>query len=303
MKGTTGYGYDDRGRDGLDAVYAAIFGAEDALVRHTMVSGTHALATALFGVLRPGDRMVSVTGSPYDTLEETIGIRGANTGSLMEWGVQYRQVELLPDGTPDFAAIAQAAKEARMVYVQRSRGYSLRPSLTVETIGEIARTAKEQNPQVIVMVDNCYGELVEKREPTQVGADLIAGSLIKNPGGGIAPTGGYIAGRKDLVELCANRLTCPGMGREVGCTLDVLRSMYQGIFFAPTVVAGALKTAVFAAAFYHLLGFEVNPSHDAPRTDIIQSVLTGDPEMLCAFCRGIQKGADRKSTRLNSSHT
>lgn len=291
LKGTTGYGYDDRGREGLDAVYAAVFGAEDALVRHTFVSGTHALATALFGILRPGDLLVSVTGAPYDTLEETIGIRGKNAGSLMEWGVKYRQIELLPDGTPDHAAIAQAAQEARVIYIQRSRGYSLRPSLSVEAIGRIAQTAKAQNPNVIVMVDNCYGELVEKREPTQVGADLMAGSLIKNPGGGIAPTGGYIAGKKELVEQCAYRLTCPGMGKEVGCTLDLLRGMYQGIFLAPTVVAAAVKTAVFAAAFYHLLGFEVTPVHDAPRTDIIQSVLTGSPEALCAFCKGIQKGA------------
>ena len=291
LKGTTGYGYDDRGREGLDAVYAAIFGAEDALVRHTFVSGTHALATALFGILRPGELMVSVTGAPYDTLEETIGIRGGGTGSLMEWGVRYRQIDLLPDGTPNHKAIAQAAREAKVIYIQRSRGYSLRPSLTVEAIGQIAQAAKAENPDVIVMVDNCYGELVEKREPTQAGADLMAGSLIKNPGGGIAPTGGYIAGRKELVEQCAYRLTCPGMGKEVGCTLDTLRGMYQGIFLAPTVVAAAIKTAVFAAAFYHLLGFAVNPAHDAPRTDIIQSVLTGSPETLCAFCRGIQKGA------------
>lgn len=291
LKGTTGYGYDDRGREGLDALYAAIFGGEDALVRHTFVSGTHALATALFGILRPGDLLVSVTGSPYDTLEETIGIRGKNTGSLMEWGVRYRQVELTPAGLPDYDAIALEAREAKVIYIQRSRGYSLRPSLTVEVIGRIARAAKEQNPGVIVMVDNCYGELVEKHEPLEAGADLMAGSLIKNPGGGIAPTGGYIAGRKDLVEQCAYRLTCPGMGKEVGCTLDVLRGMYQGIFLAPTVVAAAVKTAIFAAAFYHLLGFEVNPAYDAPRTDIIQSVLTGSPETLCAFCRGIQKGA------------
>ncbi|MEG0854038.1 MAG: methionine gamma-lyase family protein, partial [Angelakisella sp.] len=226
LKGTTGYGYDDRGRDDLDKVYAQVFGAEDALVRHTFVSGTHALATALFGVLRPGDRMVSVTGSPYDTLEETIGIRGEGTGSLREFGVLYSQVELLPSGSPDYAAIAKEAVGARMVYIQRSRGYSLRPSLHIAEIKKICETAKKANPQVIVMVDNCYGELVERQEPTQVGADLVAGSLIKNLGGGIAPTGGYIAGRKDLVELCGYRLTCPGMGKEVGCTLDTLRAMY-----------------------------------------------------------------------------
>ncbi len=291
LKGTTGYGYDDRGRDDLDRVYADIFGAEDALVRHTFVSGTHALVTALFGVLRPGDRMVSVTGSPYDTMEETIGIRGEGTGSLREFGVQYEQVELLEDGTPDFAAIAEAAKGAKMVYIQRSRGYSLRPSLSVDTIGQIARTAKAANPQVIVMVDNCYGELVERQEPTQVGADLAAGSLIKNLGGGIAPTGGYIVGRKDLVELCGYRLTCPGMGKEVGCTMDVLRSMYLGLFLAPEVVASAVKTAVFASALYQQMGYGVIPGPEAPRTDIIQSILTGGPDELIAICQGVQKGS------------
>lgn len=291
LTGTTGYGYDDRGRDDLDKLYAQIFGTEDALVRHTFVSGTHALATALFGVLRPGDRMVSVTGSPYDTLEETIGIRGQGTGSLREFGVSYSQIELLPDGRPDMAAITAAAPSAKMIYIQRSRGYSLRPSLSVAAIGEICSAAKAANPQVIVMVDNCYGELVEKQEPTQVGADLAAGSLIKNLGGGIAPTGGYIAGRRDLVELCGYRLTCPGMGREVGCTLDTLRAMYMGLFFAPSTVASALRTAVFAAAFYSLLGFGVNPGWEEPRTDIIQSVLCGGAEQLVAFCRGIQKGA------------
>ncbi len=291
LKGSTGYGYDDMGRDKLDQVFAAALGAEDALVRHTMVSGTHALATALFGALSPGDRMVSVTGQPYDTLEETIGLRGQGDGSLMEWGVEYRQVELLPDGSPDHPAIAREAAGARMIYIQRSRGYSLRPTLTVERIGEIARTAKAANPQVVVMVDNCYGEFVETAEPTQAGADLIAGSLIKNPGGGIAQTGGYIAGRKALVDRCAARLTCPGMGREVGCTLDQLRPMYQGVFFAPTVVASAVKTAIFAAALFEQLGFEVNPGPEALRSDIIQSVLLGGPERLVAFCRGIQKGS------------
>ena len=291
LKGTTGYGYDDRGRDDLDKVYANIFGAEDALVRHTFVSGTHALATALFGVLRPGDKMVSVTGSPYDTMEETIGIRGENTGSLREFGVEYAQVDLLPDGPPNFDGIAKAALGAKMVYIQRSRGYSLRPSLTIEVIEKIAATAKKVNPQVIVMVDNCYGELVEKKEPTQVGADLVAGSLIKNLGAGIAPTGGYIAGRKDLVELCGYRLTCPGMGKEVGCTMDVLRSLYLGIFLAPQVVASAVKTAVFAAALYSQLGYQVTPRFDESRTDIIQSVLTGGPDELIAICQGIQKGS------------
>ena len=291
LKGTTGYGYDDRGRDDLDRVYADIFGAEDALVRHTFVSGTHALATALFGVLRPGDRLVSVTGSPYDTMEETIGIRGQRTGSLREFGVDYGQVELLEDGSPDLPAIEEAAKSARMIYVQRSRGYSLRPSLSIAAIQEIASAAKKGNPDVVVMVDNCYGELVERLEPTQVGADLAAGSLIKNLGGGIAPTGGYIVGRKDLVELCGYRLTCPGMGKEVGCTLDVLRSMYLGLFLAPEVVASAVKTAVFAAALYSLLGYQVVPGPHEARTDIIQSILAGGPEELIAICQGVQKGS------------
>ncbi|MEG1875096.1 MAG: methionine gamma-lyase family protein [Angelakisella sp.] len=291
LKGSTGYGYDDRGRDDLDKVYAQIFRAEDALVRHTFVSGTHALATALFGVLRPGDRMISVTGSPYDTLEETIGIRGQGTGSLREFGVEYGQIELLPDGTPDLAAIADSAPGAKMIYIQRSRGYSLRPSLSIAQIGEICTAAKSRNPKVIVMVDNCYGELVEAKEPTQVGADLLAGSLIKNLGGGIAPTGGYIAGRKDLVALCGYRLTCPGMGKEVGCTLDLLRPLYLGLFLAPAVVCSAVKTAIFAAAFYEKLGFGVLPRYDQPRTDIIQSVLCGGSAQLVAFCQGIQQGA------------
>lgn len=291
MKGTTGYGYDDRGRDDLDKVYAQIFGAEDALVRHTIVSGTHALATALFGVLRPGDRMVSVTGSPYDTLEETIGIRGEGNGSLREYGVLYGQVGLDEDGSPNYEQIAIEAKNAKMIYIQRSRGYSLRPSLNIDTIAAICKTAKNANPNVIVMVDNCYGELVERLEPTQVGADLAAGSLIKNLGGGIAPTGGYIVGRRDLIELCGYRLTCPGMGKEVGCTLDTLRSMYLGLFMAPTVVASAVKTAIFAAALYSEFGFGVLPSYNEPRTDIIQSVLCGGKEQLIAFCQGIQSGS------------
>ena len=292
FKGTTGYGYDDKGRDDLDKVYAQIFGTEDALVRHTFVSGTHALATALFGVLRPKDTMVSVTGAPYDTLEETIGIRGEkNIGSLMEYGIKYKQIELNEDGTPKLNEIAEAAKTARMIYIQRSRGYSLRPSLSIDTIKAICDSAKGANKDVVVMVDNCYGELVEKLEPTQVGADLIAGSLIKNLGGGIAPTGGYIAGRHDLVEQCGFRLTCPGMGKEVGCTLDNLRSMYLGLYMAPQVVCSAVKTAVFASAFYEELGFGVLPKYNEPRTDIIQSVLCGDKEKLVAFCQGIQSGS------------
>ena len=291
LKGSTGYGYDDMGRDTLDKVYARVFGCESALVRHNFVSGTHALVTALFGVLRPGDKMVSCTGRPYDTMEEAIGLRGEGQGSLRDFGVEYDEIALLEDGSPDLDAIAKAVVGAKMIYIQRSRGYSLRPSLPIAVIEKMIRAAKEANPQVIVMVDNCYGEFVEDREPTQVGADLMAGSLIKNAGGGIAPTGGYIAGREDLVELCAGRLTCPGMGREVGCTLEMLRPLYLGFFFAPTVVASALKTAVFAAALCSRLGFEVTPSWDEPRTDIIQSVLLGSDKRLIAFCQGIQKGS------------
>ncbi len=291
LVGTTGYGYDDMGRDTLDAVFAQALGAEDAIVRHNFVSGTHTLTVALFGVLRAGDTVVSVTGAPYDTMEEVIGIRGGGTGSLKEYGIQYRQVELLPSGEPDYPAIEEAAKGTKMVYIQRSRGYSLRPSLTVETIGKIAQAAKKGNPDAVVFVDNCYGEFVEKSEPVSVGADLIAGSLIKNPGGGIAPTGGYIAGRKDLVELCGYRLTCPGIGREAGCTLDQNRGMYLGLFHAPSAVAAAVKTSCFGAALFGKMGFKANPAYDAPRTDIIAAIELGSPEKLCAFCRGIQKGS------------
>ncbi len=291
LKGSTGYGYGDLGRDRLDRVFADIMGAEDALVRHNIASGTHALAVALFGALSPGNRMVTVTGRPYDTLEETLGLRGQGEGSLMEWGIQYQEVDLLPDGSPDYPAIAREAAGARMIYIQRSRGYSLRPTLSVHCISEIVRTAKAANPQVVVMVDNCYGEFVERTEPCHVGADLIAGSLIKNPGGGIAYTGGYIAGRKDLIDRCAARLICPGIGREVGCTLDQLRPMYQGLFFAPTVVASAVKTAVFAAALFEGLGYQVTPRPHEWRSDIVQAILLGDPKRLVAFCRGVQHGS------------
>ena len=291
LVGTTGYGYDDLGRDNLDRVFAQALGAEDALVRHHFVSGTHTLSVALFGVLRTGDTLVSVTGAPYDTMEEVIGIRGGGTGSLAEFGVHYRQVELLPDGTPDYPAIQEAAKSAKMVYIQRSRGYSLRPSLTVEAIGKIAAAAKAANPEAIVFVDNCYGEFVEKTEPAAVGADLMAGSLIKNPGGGIAPTGGYIAGRKDLVELCGYRLTCPGIGRESGCSLDHNRGLYLGLFHAPEAVANAVKTSCFACALFDLLGYRTTPAFDAYRTDIIAAIELGSPEKLRAFCRGIQAGS------------
>ncbi len=291
MTGTTGYGYDDVGRDTLDKVYAEVMGAEDALVRHTFVSGTHALTCALFGVLRAGDKIVSLTGAPYDTLEEVIGIRGSGNGSLADYGVKYDQVDLLPDGKPNLGEIFQKVKDAKVAYIQRSRGYSLRPTLTINNIAEIVKAVKNANPKVIVMVDNCYGEFVESREPIHVGADLIIGSLIKNPGAGIAETGGYIAGKKELVEQCAYRLTCVGMGKEVGCTLNQNKLMYQGLFFAPEVVANAVKTATFTSEIMTLLGFECFPKRDEVRGDIITAVLMKNSENLIAFCQGVQKGS------------
>lgn len=290
---TTGYGYGDRGRDVLDRVFADSLGAEDALVRHSFTSGTHTLTVALFGVLRPGDTLLCVTGSPYDTLEEVIGIRGeAGSGSLKDFGVNYRQVDLDENGKPDIEKIGQAIDSStRMVYVQRSRGYSLRDTLSVAEIGEICKCVKAKSERAIVMVDNCYGEFVETIEPTDCGADLIAGSLIKNPGGGIAETGGYIAGRKDLVELCAYRQSTPGTGKEVGATLGQNRGMFMGIFNAPHVTGEALKTAVFAAALFENLGFEVTPRYNETRHDIIQAVKLGTPEALIAFCQGMQRGA------------
>ena len=289
---STGYGYGDRGRDALDRVFADAFGAEDALVRHNFASGTHALTVALFGVLRPGDTMLSVTGLPYDTLRAVIGLSGNGIGSLKEFGIRYEQVDLTPDGKPDYGEIARRVNPGvKLVYLQRSRGYSLRPSLFVEEIGRIAEIAKEQAPDCVVMVDNCYGEFVQREEPVSRGADLMAGSLIKNPGGGIAPTGGYITGRKDLVEQCAYRLTTPGTGREIGATLGSNRELFLGAFEAPHVTGEALKTAVFASALFRLLGYRVTPEYDEPRADIIQTMLLGSEEALVAFCRGVQRGA------------
>ncbi len=289
---STGYGYDDRGRETLDRVFADAFGAEDALVRHNFVCGTHALTVALFGVLRPGDTMLCVTGTPYDTLRSVIGLTGDGNGSLREFGIHYEQVDMTPEGSPDYEEIARRVRPGlRMVYVQRSRGYALRPSLFVEEIGKIAEIVKSKAPDCIVMVDNCYGEFVQRDEPLSHGADLMAGSLIKNPGGGIAPTGGYIAGRKDLVESCAYRLTTPGTGREVGATLGNNRELFMGAFHAPVVTGEALKTAVFTAALFHQLGYGVSPRFDEPRADIIQTVLLKNEESLVAFCRGVQKGA------------
>lgn len=291
LLGTSGYGYGDRGRDTLDEIWATVFGAEDALVRHSFPSGTAAIATALFGLLRPGDVMVSLSGTPYDTLHSVLGLREKNIGSLAEFGVLYRELPLLPNGKVDLQAVPQAVQGAKMAYLQRSRGYSLRPSLTVDEMAEIAAMVRKANPEAYIVVDNCYGELVERQEPTQAGADLIIGSLIKNPGGGIARTGGYIAGRKDLVELCSHRMTAPGLGREVGCSLEQNKNMYMGLFYAPGVVAASLKTAVFAAALFELMGYECYPRWQDRRTDIIQSVVLNSPEKLTAFCRGIQRGA------------
>lgn len=290
--GSTGYGYGDVGRETIDKVFADVMEAEDALVRHNFVSGTHALSVALFGVLRMGDKIVSITGKPYDTLEEVIGISGEKgNGSLMDYGVEYGQVDLNDDGTAKLDEITEAVKDAKVAYIQRSRGYSLRAAFTVLDIEKMIQAAKKGNPEIIIMVDNCYGEFVEEFEPTHFGADLIIGSLIKNAGGGIARTGGYIAGRADLVELCSYRLTCVGMGKEVGCTLDMNREILLGLFFSPDVTANALKTAAFASELFTMLGFECSPSKNDARGDIITAVKLGDEAHLTAFCRGIQKGA------------
>lgn len=290
--GSTGYGYGDIGRDVIDKVFAQVLGTEDALVRFNFVSGTHALSTALFGVLRTGDKIVSITGKPYDTLEEVIGISGKKgNGSLMDYGIEYGQVDLLEDGTPDYSKIEESVKDAKVAYIQRSRGYSLRPAFTVDDIQKMVESAKKSNPDIIVMVDNCYGEFVEEKEPSHVGADIIIGSLIKNAGGGIARTGGYIAGRADLIELCSYRLTCVGMGKEVGCTLGMNREILLGLFFAPDVVSNAIKTSAFASELFSMLGFECSPHKDDKRGDIITAVKLGNEELLTAFCCGIQKGA------------
>lgn len=290
--GSTGYGYGDIGREALDKVYADVFGTEDALVRYNFVSGTHALSTALFGVLRKDDLLVSVTGKPYDTLEEVIGISGeAGNGSLMDYGIKYAQVDLNPDGSPDYDKITETVKNAKVAYIQRSRGYSLRPAYTLADIEKMVQAVKKGNPDAIIMVDNCYGEFVEDYEPTHVGADIIIGSLIKNAGGGIARTGGYIAGRADLIEKCSYRLTCVGMGKEVGCTLDMNREMFLGFFLAPDVVCNAKKTSAFASELFTMLGFECSPHKDDMRGDIITAIKLGNEKLLTAFCRGIQKGA------------
>ncbi len=289
--GSSGYGYNDLGRDTLEAVYAEVFHTESALVRPQITCGTHALAVALAANLRPGDELLAISGKPYDTLEEVIGIRPSN-GSLMEYGITYRQVDLKPDDSFDLEGIRASMNEhTKLVHIQRSKGYQTRRTLSVEGIGKAVAFVKSINPDVICMVDNCYGEFVERIEPTDVGADLCVGSLIKNPGGGLAPTGGYIVGKHAYVENCAYRLTSPGLGKEVGATMGLNQSFYQGFFLAPTVTAGALKGAVFAANLYERLGFDVLPDGQESRHDIIQAITFGTPEGVIEFCRGIQAAA------------
>jgi len=290
--GTTGYGYNDRGRDALDSICAHIFGAGAGLFRINLISGTHAITAALFGALRPGQTLLYATGRPYDTLLGVIGATGERHGSLKFYGVDYRETDMTPDGRPDYAAISDAArdKSVGVVAIQRSRGYATRKSLTVAEIGRIAETVRRANPDAVIFVDNCYGEFVEATEPIEAGADLVAGSLIKNPGGGLAPSGGYIAGRPELVENAAMRMTVPGIGGEAGASLGNNRLLYQGLFMAPHTTAQALKTSVFCAACMEIMGFPTNPPALAPRTDIIQMVELGEPDALIRFCRGIQKG-------------
>ncbi len=295
--GSSGYGYDDRGRDTLDKIFADVMGAESAFVRHSIVNGTHALTIGLFGLLRPGDIMLSIAGKPYDTLEEVIGIAGERgNGSLADYGVEYRQIDLVDGKTLDLAAITDFLKgeegsRVKVCFIQRSKGYLNRRTLTVAEIGEAVKCVKAVRPDAFVVVDNCYGEFTETIEPPAVGADLAIGSLIKNPGGGMAETGGYLAGTARAVELCSYRLTCPGIGLEVGATLGENKNMYRGLFYAPHTVAEALKTAHLAAYVFRALGYAVEPAPEELRSDIIQTVITGSAEALCAFCRGIQAGS------------
>ncbi len=291
MQGTTGYGYDDIGRELLDRVYANVFDTEDAMVRTQIVCGTQSLSLCYYAVLRPGDELVAVTGRPYDTMDEIIGIR-ENPSSLKSFGVTYKEVGLCEDGTPDYEAISKAiGPRSKMAVIQRSRGYNYRNSFDIETIGKIISVIKGVNKNTVVMVDNCYGEFVDTVEPTNVGADLIAGSLIKNPGGGLALTGGYVAGREDLINLCADRLTAPGLGKHVGASLGHNRQMIQGFYMAPHVVAESLKGAVFTAGLFEKLGFDTSPASDAKRSDIIQAIKFDDPEKLKCFCQSVQAAA------------
>ena len=291
LLGTTGYGYNDIGRDKLEEVYSKVFHTEASLVRPVITCGTHALAIALFSNLRPGDELLSLSGKPYDTLEEVIGIRPSK-GSLAEYGITYRQVELLPDGRMDIEGIKKAIRpETRMCEIQRSKGYQTRPTFSVDEIGEAIKAVKAINPDIICMVDNCYGEFVETKEPSDVGADMCVGSLIKNPGGGIAPIGGYITGTRECIENAAARMTSPGLGREVGASLGINSQFFQGFFMAPTVTASALKGAIFAASIYERLGYGCYPSADTKRHDIIQAITLVSDKALIAFCRGIQKAA------------
>ncbi|AEH48465.1 aminotransferase class I/II-fold pyridoxal phosphate-dependent enzyme [Parageobacillus thermoglucosidasius] len=286
---STGYGYDDIGRDTLEQIYADVFGGEAGLVRPQIISGTHAISIALFGILRPGDELLYITGNPYDTLEEIVGIRGSGVGSLKEFHIHYQSVPLTAEGRVDFDAVKNAINgRTKMIGIQRSRGYATRPSFTIEEISEMISFVKAIKPDVVVFVDNCYGEFVEEKEPCHVGADLMAGSLIKNPGGGLAKTGGYIVGKKQYVQACSYRMTSPGIGGEAGPTLYSLHEMYQGFFLAPHIVGQALKGAVFTAAMLERIGLNTQPSWDATRTDLVQSVQFDDPEQMIAFCQAIQ---------------
>ncbi|TGE31256.1 methionine gamma-lyase family protein [Desulfosporosinus sp. Sb-LF] len=292
LQGTTGYGLGDSGREVLDRVVARILGSQAALVRGQFVSGTHAIAAALFGVLRPGDHVISVSGTPYDTLDEVIGLRGKGQGSLMDFGISYDAIPLDSQGKLQYALLSETiTNKTRMLIVQRSCGYAWRNSLTISQLKELVDFTRTNYPQLIIFVDNCYGELVETLEPGDIGADLMAGSLIKNLGGSLAPTGGYVAGRSDLVKLAAQRLTAPGIGEHVGATLEWQRLFYQGLFFSPLTVSESIKGAVFSAAFWRALGFEVHPEPEAPRTDLIQAVKLGSREKMIAFCQGLQKGS------------
>ncbi len=291
LVGTTGYGIGDCGREKLEQVFATLTGSELALFRHNFASGTHTLAVALFGILRPQDKIVCVTGTPYDTLHGVIGFNSENYGSLKDFGIEYEEIDLINNETPNYEQIAKSCKNAKVCYIQRSRGYKMRKAMTLKDIEEISKAAKQANNNIIVMVDNCYGEFTNTKEPTQCGADLMAGSLIKNAGGGIAPTGGYIAGKAHLVELCAHRLTAPGVGAEIGCTLDVLRQLYLGLYYAPLITCEALKASAYTSALFSILGFNVSPQYSDARDDIITSVETKSEKAMCALCEGVQAGS------------